>query len=814
MPFKRHGTYRFNDFEMDMAQRSLRRGSHAVAISAQSFDLLAFLVVRAPAAATQEELVSALWPHASVEESNLRQHIYLLRNALAGEDPGGKIIASVGRDGYQLTAPVSKVRPSEEERPEPEISAPPARLTGGRSRRRVAISESQEDEAEEVTATGVGFVPRVVAAIRGSGLWQGVIVAGLVMVVGLSVWLIWSHQHPAPNSAMRTIVADFQNATGDAEFDQSLRTALTIDLRQSPYLTLIGDDQVRTALDAMSADAASPAAPVSAGNDLGDAPRQACIRVNGQLLFSGGIRRLGPKYMVTVQALDCARNSSRAISRGIADSPDNVLTVLDKVAADLRRQLGEPRSSIVTFRKPLFPWGMASIAALKPYAGAVQLASDGKWSESISLFERAIELDSQFTNAYEDLGLAYSNLGQREQAAANLTRAYELRDKVNTFDRLNIIARWSYLVSGDLAAGIRNFKAANLLYPSNAAFLAGLADLEIKTGKPALALDPIRQALALDAGNAAVYELLAGAQMRLGQFEQAAETCQQAMARKVDTAQIHIYLLQIAYLRLDQPAIDAQLAWAKGKPEEPELRLQQAQIEMAQGKVKSAQAIFLSVAEGLRKQGQNERADRILASAPRRVAELGLVDTAGAELGRLPAVADSADVAVAWAETGENSRAQGLTDKGLEANPASTQWQFILGPQMRAAIALNQHQPKAAIDALQPALPYDMASLDLPALRGRAYLADSQPQLAETEFHKILDHPGADPLSLNYPLAQLGLARALAQQGKTAEAGFAYKIVLQIWKDADADLPRVREARAESAKVNGEGAASGSRSRY
>lgn len=811
MPFKRHGTYRFNDFEMDLTQRSLRRDGHAVTISAQSFDVLAFLVVRAPAAATQEELVAALWPHASVEESNLRQHIYLLRNALAGQDPGGKIIASVGRDGYQLTAPVSKVRLSEEDAPKPEISKPPARLTIGRSRRRAAISgsESEQDEAGETRAAGEGFVPRVVAAIRGSGMWQGAIVAGLVMIVGLSVWLIWSHQHRAPSTAMRAVVADFENSTGNAGFDQSLRTALTIDLRQSPYLTLIGDDQVRTAVDAMSADAANLTAPVSSG----DAARQACLRLNGELLFTGGIHRLGPKYMVTVQAVDCARKSKRAVSRGIADSPDSVLTVLDKVAADLRRQLGEPRGSIATFRKPLFPWGTASIAALKPYAGGVQLASDGKWSESVSLFERAIELDSQFANAYEDLGLAYSNLGQREQASANLTRAYELRDKVNTFDRLNIIARWSYLVSGDLAAGIRNFKAANLLYPNNAAFLAGLADLEIKTGKPALALDPIREALALDAGNAAAYELLASAQMRLGQFEQAAETCQQAMARKVDTAQIHIDLLQIAYLRLDQPAIDAQLAWAKGKPEEPELRLQQGLIEMAQGKVKSSQAIFSSVAEGFRKQGQKDRADRVLASAPRRVAELGLVDTADAELARLTAVADSADVAVAWAETGENTRAQGLIDKELEANPASTQWQFILGPQMRAAIALNQHQPKAAIEALQPALPYDMASLDLPALRGRAYLADSQPQLAETEFHKILDHPGADPLSLNYPLAQLGLARALAQQGKTAEAGFAYKIVLQIWKDADADLPRVREARAESARVNGEGAPSSSRPR-
>jgi hypothetical protein len=79
-----------------------------------------------------------------------------------------------------------------------------------------------------------------------------------------------------------------------------------------------------------------------------------------------------------------------------------------------------------------------------------------------------------------------------------------------------------------------------------------------------------------------------------------------------------------------------------------------------------------------------------------------------------------------------------------------------------------------------------------------------QPALAEAEFHKILDHPGIEPLSHNYPLAQLGLARALAAQGKTVEAGFAYKIVLQIWKDADPDLPRLREARSEYARLGNE----------
>jgi tetratricopeptide (TPR) repeat protein len=224
-------------------------------------------------------------------------------------------------------------------------------------------------------------------------------------------------------------------------------------------------------------------------------------------------------------------------------------------------------------------------------------------------------------------------------------------------------------------------------------------------------------------------------------------------------------------------------------------------MEFAEGKVKAAQATLAKAVANYRKQGLTEQANRLLQSELRIEADLGLPDSAHALLIRLPEITDSVDIPVAWAAIGETTRAANLLQNQLDAHPTATLWRQVWAPQITAAIALNQHRPADAIQALQAALPYDLRDFAVPALRGGAYLADKQPALAEIEFHKILEHPGIDPLSHNYPLARLGLARALVRQGKLVDAGFAYKIVMQIWAEADLDLPPFKAAKAEYAKL-------------
>jgi DNA-binding winged helix-turn-helix (wHTH) protein/tetratricopeptide (TPR) repeat protein len=795
MALKTQCKYRFQEFEVDLAHRALRRGRNAVTVSPRTFDLLVFMVLRPKQIVSKEELLEALWPNSSAEESNLSQHVFLLRKALTSAESGDKIILTIPGRGYQFTPSVTEV---------PETPQAAERLPSRDidSLKKISEQESTEHDSETILeARGRSRVPGFFANFRHPGPGHILVVTAALAILGFGGLFAWRYIHrPRPDS-LGLVIADFQNRTSEPHFDLALKTAFTINLQQSPYLRIATGQQVADKLIEMKLASASSNTP-SLTEDLS---RQVCTRLKDQIYITGDVRRLALKYLVSLQAFDCANGRGLARSRGIADSPDGVVSVLDKVAVDLRKQLGESSQSISRFSKPLFAARNSSLEALEAYSLASHFEQEGKTKDAVTLFQHAVELDPQFAIAFEDLGVSYSNLGERGLAKASLTRAYDLRDSVDEADRLFIISTYNDLVTGDVEASIRNDKAWSEAYPRNPFPLSNLADLEIQTGKPALALDPAKRSLALNPDNAYSYVVLARAQLRLGQFEQAANTCQQAMNRHLDNEQIHSFLLQIGFLRLDQAEIDSQMAWAKGTPAEPFLLLQQGRMDFALGKVKAAQTVYANVAEGYRQQGQTERAGHILDEVPRIEAELGLSNTAYNLLTRLPVnddAAESVDIPVAWAQVGETSRAQAMLKRDLDAHLTYTLSQQNFGPQIRAAIALNQRRPQDAIAALKPATQYELSSFDVPALRGRAYLADKQPELAEAEFHKIFDHPGIAPLSHDYPLAQLGVARALAAQGKTVEAGFAYKVLLQIWKDADSDLPRLIEAKAEYARLN------------
>jgi tetratricopeptide (TPR) repeat protein len=670
--------------------------------------------------------------------------------------------------------------------------------------------EPLEDHEHENESTDHPVIAGIAKSIQNP--WQKYATAAFVGIVAVGVWFAWREMHRSHAESLRIIVGDFENSTGNLDFDQTLRTALTIDLRQSPYLEVATRDQLSKAiLEEKAATDSSDGEQTSSPALTGSLVRRVCHRLNDQAYLTGEIHRFAQKYLITVQAFDCMRGSSLAASRGIADSPDGILTVLDKVIFDLREQLGESATSIARFNKPLFTKGTGSLEALRAYSDASRLALNNlnnQLEDSLTVYRRAIELDPKFAIAYADLGSVYNNLGQKDPASANLTKAYELRDTANELNRLSITSTYNGLVTRDIQASIRNDKEWAEEYPRDPAPFANLADLETQIGKPALALDPAKRALALNSDDGLSYIVLARAQMHTGQFEEAAHTCNQSISHHVDSAEIHGVLMQIAFLHLDQAAIDEQIAWARSqandKSAESYIQSQQGLMDFALGKTKAAEAVFATVIDSYRKQGMNERADRITGEIARTEAELGNLETARSTLTDLREEASSLDIPVVWAETGEISRAQAMLQRELDAHPSDTLGREYQSPQVKAAIALNQHQPEVAITALVPALPYDLRLFGAPSLRGKAYLAANRPVEAEAEFHKILDHPGIEPLSYNYPLAQLGVARALARQDKTVEAGLVYKIVLQIWKDADPDLPRLREAKAEYARLNGE----------
>lgn len=800
MPAAKAIRYRFDDFEADLGARTLAQAGHAILLDVQTFDLLALLLAQAPHSVSEVQLTRALWPGMAVEESNLGQHIFLLRRALSGAERGEKIIVATGQ-GYRFAAELEEITPRTEEALRPARTVDAEKTSPHSSsqpvKRTPATAEPRRRTAKASSPPLRTQILALASTIRKSRSLQITLAIAAILIVAAVLAIVWSRSNPKAAQPLHLLVAGIQNSTPDPQFDESLRTALIADLRQSPHLILPGEDRIVAALVKINA---APAGDSQATRAI---PQQLCHQLKSDAYLTGNLRRVGQKYLIAVTVFGCARGEQLATTRGIADSPEHLVGILDRVALSLRAQLGENKETIQRFNQQFFPSGNISMPALKAYADGAALALDGKSSEAITLLRRAISIDSHFALAEEDLGLLQWSIGDRIEGAAHLTRAYQLRDTVNAYDRFNITGRYTYLVPQDLQAALRNFKEAAENYPHSPAFLAGMADLEDRIGKSAFALDPARQAIALDPDNATAYEVLAAAQMHLGQFEEAVLTCRHTISREIDTPQIHSLLLQIAFQRLDQSGIDEQLAWARGKPQEPKMLVDPGFMEMAQGKVKSAEAIFTRAIAGLRAQGDSTDANVLQSALPRRLAELGLPDTAEAQLERVQQPSEFADAIIAWAELGESSRASSLLKEALAARPAATLWQQLWAPQVRAAIAINQHAPGEAIDALQAAASYDLAAFDVSLMRGRAYLALHQPELAEAEFHKILDHPGIDPLSQNYPLAQLGLARSLAAEDKTAEAGFAYKIVLQIWKDADTDLPRLREAKTEYARLNG-----------
>ena len=653
-----------------------------------------------------------------------------MRKALSSAQPGSRIIVTLPGRGYRFDVPVAAL---------PTVAVPAVTVP--------VVAEGGDETGK--TGRPLAFHRR---------LWFSV--AGGLIIVGAAVGGWFLYDRTVPGDHHEIVLADFENATGDAGFDKALNVALAIDLKQSPFLLIAADSRTRAILKLMERPTGEKMTPPVA--------REVCQRIDDQAVLAGIVARFGQKYLVTLTASDCLSGLDIVQTKAVANGRDNIPQAVDSVAADMRKRLGEPLKSLRRFNKPLLQKETGSLDALKAYTQAHELAMAGRFQESVPPFRRAIELDSRFAIAYSDLGVVYSNLGEPGLSAAASRKAYQLRDLADEPDRLFITARYHTQVTGDLHESIRDYELWTEMYAHESSPWTSLANAQTQIGRPDLSIDPAKRAIAIDVNNAAAYVVLARAQMRSGRMDEALATCQQAIIHKLDGAEIHGLLLEMGFARRDKTATAEQVAWAKGTSAEPFLTVAQTLMTFAQGRPRAGRDLINQVSDGYRKRGMLERADRMLGGLPRLEAELGLTDAARKLLMDLPPIEGSTDIPVSFAESGESERAEALLREDLKKFPEDTLWQYVRGPQIQAAILLSRNQPTEAVEALRRALPYDMRSFDLPAMRGRAYLADKRYAEAEAEFRKIVDHPTVDPLSEDLPLAHLGLARALASEGKVA----------------------------------------------
>jgi len=476
---------------------------------------------------------------------------------------------------------------------------------------------------------------------------------------------------------------------------------------------------------------------------------------------------------------------------------------VDSVAAEMRKRLGEPLKSLQRFNKPLLAKATGSLDALKAYSAAHELGARGKFQESIPLFQRAIELDPRFAIAYGDLGTVYSNLGEPALSAAASRKAFELRETADERDRLFITASYHTHATGDLHATIRDDETWTEMYPRDTPPLANLSDLRIQIGQPELAIEPAKRALAIDPKIAVAWIDLARSQLYAGHVDESIATCRQAMAQKLDGAEIHGLLVFAGFAKQDPAMIEAQGTWAKGTPAEPFITLEQMLVAVAQGRPRYGAELLERVVEGYKQRGLPERAESMRGGFPRLVSELGMTEAARKMLDKMPPVDGSIDIPVALAEVGEDAKAEAMLRADLSKYPEDTLWQYWKGPQIAAAIALSRNKPLDAVEALRRSVPYDLRDNEVPAMRGRAYLAAKQFDRAEAEFRKVIDHPTTGIVSANIALAHLGVARARAMEGDVAGSRAEYEKFFAVWKDAEPDVPVLRQARSEYAKLPG-----------
>jgi tRNA A-37 threonylcarbamoyl transferase component Bud32/tetratricopeptide (TPR) repeat protein len=645
-----------------------------------------------------------------------------------------------------------------------------------------------------------------VAPAPGKRRWPLLAASALVLAaIAAGAWF-YLHRAPSLTSKDSVVLADFTNTTGDAMFDGTLRQGLAAQLGQSPFLNIVPDQQVARTLGLMGQ---------PAGTRLTDAlARQVCQRTGAAAVLNPSIGQVGSQYNLVLNAENCATGESLAGAQAVAGDKNHVLEALGAVATSIRGKLGESLASIQKFDKPLAEVTTPSLEALQAYTLGRQAVGNGSNSTAAAPLQRAISLDPNFAMAYAMLGTAYSNLGETGLAAENLKKAYALRDRVSEREKFYISSHYEMIVTGDILKANQVYQLWSQTYPRDYVPVGNLG-VELETlGQYDKALAALRHNLELDPDAGGSYANLVASYVALDRLDEAAAIFQQAKARGIDSAILHLNRYQLAFLQGDTTTMASEAAWASGKPGiEDTLLYFQSDTAAYAGQLAKANDFTARAVASAQQAGEKETAAGYQAEAALREAVVGDAAQARQQAAAALKISTGRDTqaaaALALALAGDAAQAQKLADDLAQRFPQDTITQFNYLPAIRAAIALARNAPAKAIAELQAASPYELGQPATTILlnlypvyvRGLACLAAHQGEQAAAEFQKILDHPGFTLNEVIGPLANLGLARAHALSGNKPGARKSYQDFLALWQHADPEIPILRQAKAEYAKM-------------
>jgi tetratricopeptide (TPR) repeat protein/predicted Ser/Thr protein kinase len=613
------------------------------------------------------------------------------------------------------------------------------------------------------------------------------------------------------------VLADFANSTGDAIFDDTLKTGLSVALNQSPFLNVLSDNKVADTLQQMTR---PPGTRLTT-----ELARELCQRAGSRAYIAGSIGSLGSEYVVGLKAVNCQSGDTLAQEQVTASTKERVLDVLGGAVSKLRSELGESLATVQRFDVPLEQATTSSLEALKAYSLGEKADREKGPGAALLYSQRAIQLDPNFAMGYLAVGGEYFSLAEPGRASEYLTKAFQLRDHASEREKLALTADYYLNVTGELDKAAQAYQEEIESYPQTSRGYLNLGVVYAEQGQYEKSAELTRQELRLNSDNVAPHDNLANCYLALQRFDDARKTIREAQARKLDDYITRNAVYALAFLASDSVAMADQQQWFAGKPEENYGLSLHSDTEAYAGHLGKARELTKrSVDSAIRADSKENGAIWQENSAVREAAYGDTAEarrTAGEGL-KLAATSQGveSEAALAFAMAGETARAELLANDLNSRYPLDTQMQSLWLPAIQAQLALNRRNPAAALNALQAASSNELGQITFVSnlsclydvyLRGEAYLAAGQGRAAAAEFQKILDHDGIVWNCWTGALAHLGVARAnafqaRASQGADADAArvralAAYKDFLTLWKDADPDIPVLKEAKAEYAKL-------------
>jgi DNA-binding winged helix-turn-helix (wHTH) protein/tetratricopeptide (TPR) repeat protein len=774
---------RFGAYEVDLEQARLTKTGVRIRLQDQPFQILVLLLERAGQLVTREEIRQKLWSDDTfVEFDNaLNTAVGKLRAALNDSADNPRFLETVPRKGYRFVAPVTSP-------PEPPVRPNQAQSTNFETS---AISGSEISRGARRPTTWRPFAWITVAAV-------------VVAVVG--IYWYRSRTSFRITSTDTIILADFVNTTGEGVFDDALRQALEIGLRQSPFVQILSDRKVAVILKQMGR---SPDASMA-----GHTAIDVCQRTGGKVTVQGSIVSLGTTYLIGLAAIRCDNGQPIANEQVEAKRKEDVVDALGRATAQLRARLGESLPSIQKYNAPLEQATTPSLEALNAYGTALSTWDKKGDQASLPFFKKAIELDPNFAMAYGALGTIYHNLGESALARENTAKAYELRDRVTESEKVTIESRYFMYVTGQLEKAAEAYETAVRNYPQSATPFNQLGSISSELGRYEQAVDALRAALVLDPTRATTYSNLTVDLLAVNRPEDAAAVAAEAEKRKLQTDALLEANYFRAFHRNDVAEMQRILVQSSDIPGAQEVVLsRQANTEAYHGKFEKADELSGVAANLMQHDGDKESAATCLAEAAVREALVGNSTRARSLIAKAQRLSHGEDVAtltaVVAAQLGDIQQADAMSRELDRQSPNGTFIQRYWLPVIRGEIDLDRRQWSTAVSDLDSSAQSEFAwpsALSVgtiyPAyVRGYAYLGAGDGTRAAAEFQKLIDHSG---MVLNFPLAtlaRLGRARAYDRIGDSAKARDAYLDFLHLWHDADPGLPILRRAKNEYAKL-------------